>query len=250
MIPIVLRPRKATEIVDAAIEVYRRNPTHFMLVAAAVQVPWLIMQVIFFGNTTPGIDQLGTSLIIALGTLVSQQLMAAVVVQMASDLYLGRETDALTAVQRVGMRLVTAFVAAILQGIVIGFSLLFFLLPAVFVTALLFAVLPVVVLERRGIFSAFERSSQLSRDLKLHIVGAIGIVVAIRVAVGLGAVVLAQVIGQPVLQHVAAALVAVLVNPLAGIVQTMLYYDARIRHEGFDIEMMAGAPAQPQVTPA
>jgi len=249
MLPIVLRPRKATEIVDAAIEVYRRNPTHFMLVAAAVQVPWLILQVILLGNSTPTIDQLGTSMLIGIGTLVSQQFMTAVIVQMASDIYLGRGTDALAALQRVGAKLITAFVAAVFQGIVIGLSLVFFLLPAVYFSALLFAVIPAVVLERKGVFGAFERSSQLSRDLKLHIVGALGIVVAIRVAVGLGAIILVQLIGQPILQHVVAALMAVIVNPLAGIVETMLYYDARIRHEGFDIEMMA-SPAEPLATSA
>ena len=40
---IALRPRKASEIIDAAIEVYRRNPIHFLLLAAMVRVPWLIV---------------------------------------------------------------------------------------------------------------------------------------------------------------------------------------------------------------
>src|SRR3954454_18766782 len=111
MDPIALRPRKATEIVDAAIEVYRRNPVHFMLLTAAVQAPWLILRLVLIGNAPPT-AQIATSLLISLGTIVSYFLMTAVVVQMASDLYLGRETDAFLAFRRVGRKLPTAFMAS------------------------------------------------------------------------------------------------------------------------------------------
>jgi hypothetical protein len=206
--------------------------------------------VILLGNAPPAMDQIATSLILAFGTLVSQEFMSAVVVQMASDVYLGKETDALSSLQRTAPRLVRAFIASICQGIVIVFGLMLFLFPAVYFTALYFAVVPLVVLENKSISDAFSRSSQLSRDLKLHIVGAIGIVVAIRIAISIGVGILAQLTGQPVIQHVLASLVAVVVNPLAGIVEALLYYDVRIRREGFDIEMMAGEGLKPQVTPA
>jgi hypothetical protein len=247
MDPILLRPRKATEIVDASIEVYRRNPTHFMLVTAAVQAPWLVLQLILFGNARPGIDQLGTSALLGLGTLVSQQFAATVVVQMASDLYLGRDTDVLSALKKVAPRLIRAFIASIFQGIVIIFGLMLFLFPAVYFTALYFGVIPLIVLENQSISGAFNRSAQLSRDLKLHIVGAIGIIIAIRYAVSIGVIVLASLTGQPIVQQVAASLVAVVVNPLTGIVEALIYYDVRIRREGFDIEMMAGEGSSSRV---
>jgi hypothetical protein len=35
--------------------------------------------------------------------------------------------------------------------------------------------------------------------------------------------------------------VSVVVYPLFGLTETLLYYDARIRKEGFDVEYLAGA---------
>ena len=234
------------EIVDAAVEVYRRNPTHFMLVTAAVQVPWLVLQLVLLGNAPPT-DRIGTTLLLSLGTLISQLFTTAIVVQLASDIYLGHETDAFVSVQRIGVRLVTAFVASILQGWLIIFGLMLFLLPAVYWSALYFAVLPVIVIEKRSLFASFSRSAELSRDLKLHILGALGVVVAIRFAIALGIGVAAALVPNFMIQHVITALTSILVNPLAGIVDALLYYDARIRREGFDIEMMAGDMA---TTPA
>jgi hypothetical protein len=248
MDPIVLRPRKATEIVDAAIEVYRRNPVHFMLLTTLVHAPWLILQIVLVGNAPPTAN-ITTSLMISMGTFVSYFLMGAVVVQMASDLYLGRETDAFEAIRRVGWRLSTAFVVSLIQAFLIGFGLVLLLLPAVYWSALYFAVIPVVVLERKSVFAAFGRSSELSRDLKLHILSALGLVFLIRMAVTIGAVIIVNIVPQPIVQHVLSTLVSIIVYPLVGITDALLYYDVRIRREGFDIEMMAAAGAKPEAAP-
>ena len=45
--------------------------------------------------------------------------------------------------------------------------------------------------------------------------------------------------GRFILQEVASAFAAVFVSPITYIAVTLLYYDARIRKEGFDIEMLA-----------
>ena len=237
---IALRPRKATEIVDAAIEVYRRNPVHFMLLTAMVHAPWLILQLVLVGNAPPT-AAIGTSILISIGTAASNFLMSAVVVQMASDLYLGRETDAFESIRRVGWKLPTAFVASLIQGalLVIGLTLLLF--PAVYWGALYFAAIPAIVLERKGLFEGFGRSSQLSNGLKLHILSTLGLVFIIRMAVTLGAVLLVSVVPSQAVKSVLTTLASIIIYPLSGISDALIYYDARIRREGFDIEMMAGS---------
>jgi hypothetical protein len=247
---IALRPRKATEIVDAAIEVYRRNPVHFILLTTLVHAPWLILQLVLIGNAPPTAE-IATSLLISLGTLVSYFVMSAVVVQMASDLYLGRDTDALEAVRRVGSKFPTAFGGAFIQALLIGFGLMLLLFPAAYWSALYFAAIPVIVIERKGLFAAFDRSSQLSKGLKLHILSTLGLVFIIRMAVTLGATVLVALVPNFAAQRVLSTLVSIVVYPLAGITDALIYYDARIRREGFDIEMMAGtAESVPVPAPA
>ena len=52
-------------------------------------------------------------------------------------------------------------------------------------------------------------------------------------------------------RNVASTLVSIIVYPIVGISDALIYYDARIRREGFDIEMMAGsAEGVPVATPA
>ena len=65
-------------------------------------------------------------------------------------------------------------------------------------------------------------------------------------AVGFGANLLGKVIPSQIVQQMIATIVACLVYPIVGIIETMLYYDIRIRREGFDIEYLAAAaPAAP-----
>ena len=44
---------------------------------------------------------------------------------------------------------------------------------------------------------------------------------------------------QTVLNQVVAAVVTILLEPISAIARTLLYYDLRVRKEGFDLELMA-----------
>lgn len=246
MDPIALRPRKATEIVDAAIEVYRRNPIHFLLLAAIVRVPWLIVQIVFLAPREDDIDAtIGASLLISLGTMFTTLFMSGFVIHLASELYLGRESDSFDAIAKVAPRIASVFMSSLLQSVAIGAGLLLFLFPAIWVTAVLFAVLPLVVIEKRGVFAAFDRSQKLSEGVKGHVLSALGLIVLIRVIVEFGGTLIASAIPMPELRYVAITAAAILMYPLLGIAETLIYYDVRIRKEGFDIEMMAAQPAEP-----
>jgi hypothetical protein len=242
---LALRPRKATEIIDAAIEVYRRNPVHFMLLAAIVRVPWLIIQIVFVGDRDTELAALTTSAVIGLGTLISTLLMSGFVVHMASELYLGRQADAFDTMRRTWKKIGPVFIASIGQSLAIGLGLILFLFPAIWVTSLVFAVIPVIMIENRGVGEAFSRSSRLSSGMKSHILSALGLVVLIRVIVEFGVTFIAILIPSAEVRFVAIAAAATVIYPLLGIAETLVYYDIRIRKEGFDIEMMAEQAAPP-----
>ena len=246
---IVLRPRKATEIVDAAIEVYRRNPIHFLLLTSVVHVPWLIVQIMFAAGRNET-EVLSMSILVSAGTLVTYFLMSGLIVHLASELYLGRETDAFETLRRIRRKLPVVFVASLLQSLAIGVALILFLFPAVWVTALMFAVIPAIVIENRSIPDAFARSRALSQDLKMHILSALGLVMLIRFVVQVSVALLVVAIPNPPLRYVVAAAASIVIYPLIGIAEALVYYDARIRKEGFDIEMMAGQGAQSIPAPA
>ena len=242
---LALRPRKATEIIDAAIEVYRRNPIHFLLLAAMVRVPWLIVQIVVVAPQGGEAEALLPAMMISAGTMITTFLMAGFVIHMASELYLGRETDAFATIRAIAPRVPAVFTASLLQGTAIVLGLMLFLFPAVWVTAVCFAVLPVLVIEKRGVFGAFARSARLSARVKGHILSALGLVVLIRIIVELGIALVAVVIPKLELRYIAVTAAAMIIYPLLGIAMTLIYYDIRIRKEGFDIEMMAQQTPEP-----
>jgi hypothetical protein len=103
------------------------------------------------------------------------------------------------------------------------------------------------MLEERGGPAAIARAAALTRGSTWEVVKALMLVwlvylIALVAAAFLSGIVLS--LGQSltalqVASQVVGVLFTVLVYPLISVVQTLLYYDLRIRKEGFDIELMA-----------
>jgi hypothetical protein len=129
--------------------------------------------------------------------------------------------------------------------VLVGFFLLF--VGALYAFARLFAAPAVVMLEERGGPAAIARAAALTRGSTWEVVKALMLVwlvylIALVAAAFLSGIVLS--LGQSltalqVASQVVGVLFTVLVYPLISVVQTLLYYDLRIRKEGFDIELMA-----------
>ena len=87
--PLPLRPRSATEIVDAALQLYRRDPLTYLVVSAVCYIPILIVQLTVVGPALQLNEQIarltsGFAGVALLGYWVSFSLMNAVIVRLAS----------------------------------------------------------------------------------------------------------------------------------------------------------------------
>jgi hypothetical protein len=105
---------------------------------------------------------------------------------------------------------------------------------------------PAIVLERLSGWRGLVRSWNLVSGLFWRLLGIrlllgliTGIISAIVVFILSFAGVGLDPNGRFILQEVATAFATVFVSPITYIAVTLLYYDARIRKEGFDIEMLA-----------
>jgi len=102
------------------------------------------------------------------------------------------------------------------------------------------AVVPLTaILEPNNPFAALRRSTQLTRGLWKHSVGASAMAFLIAIVPYLGASLLAGVLGSHYVQEVVGLVVSVLLMPVYVASLVALYYDLRIRKEGFDLELMA-----------
>ncbi len=240
MSSIVLRPRSSTELVDASIQVYKREPVTFILAMALLYVPWLVLRLaIGVSAEDPFALSPIQSGIAAVAFMIVYVFSGGVTTIVASDVYLGKRPDLRAAFQLIGTNFVRLLVTLLVVGIltVIGGMLFFF--PALYVVTRYFSVKQIVLLEGKGIGDSLSRASQLSIDQKWHIFKTIALMFLVIMAINFGALFLVGLIPSKVLGEVLSAAITTVVVPMFGITQTLLYYDLRIRKEGFDVEYLA-----------
>jgi hypothetical protein len=240
-----LRPRSSTEIVDAAFQLFRRNPTQLILAAALVYVPWLVIRLVFDLGISDPLMGPNKALAFAAGTMVVYAMVGGVTSVMASDMYLGRPPDVASAFRLAGSRFFALVVSGVIRAVLIALGIVFFLIPGLYALGRYFAVTQAVMLEDKGAGGALSRSSALSGGLKRHIVNTILLIALVSLAISIGIGLLSGVVRSNVISNVVATAASVVLYPLFGITETLLYYDARIRKEGFDVEYLARIDAPP-----
>jgi len=241
-----LRPRSATELVDAAFQVYRRAPLQFMVALAVVYVPWLVIRLAFDINIDPNvIPPASTIITIVVGSVAIYAVAGGVITTLTRDVYLDLPVSVPEAFRIVATRLVTLIVASVVVVLLMTIAGLFFFFPLLYVVARFAVVRQAIVLEDAGSGRALSRSSVLSVGLKWHILATLALIVLLLLAVNIGAGFLISIIPSRVIVNVLSTALSVVVGPILGIAETVLYYDLRIRREGFDVEYLVGRDASP-----
>jgi hypothetical protein len=243
-----LRPRSVTEIVDAAFQIMRAHYAQFVMCSAIAYVPWLVLELLVIGDPQrEELPSLWASLVAALGIWVTFAMMSAVIVTCASQAYLGDQVDVGVAVKRVIPRLHRVMIAAIARTLALILGVFTLFIASIYFIAKYFAITPAIILEDTGVRGAFDRSTQLSMGRKWHILNTMGLVGIIYWVLAMGVAMLGTLPKIFFVQVMASAFFTILAYPVIAITETLVYYDARIRSEGLDIEMMAeelgGAPS-------
>jgi hypothetical protein len=223
-----LRPRNVPEILDASFQVLRG---HYLPILTATGV--LLLPTVLLGLAVPELAWAGSLLRLILANFAS-----AATVLIVADLYLGRSIDGMRAVREAfshGWRLIGV---AILAGLitVVGFFLC--IVPGFLAMLLLFAASIAVVVEGKGPIAALERSVDLANDnmLRILLTSVMAQVIVMVAGAGVG---VAAAFAEPVLGPRAAALADVfiiLLQPFPAVVSTVLYFDIRVRKEGFGMD--------------
>lgn len=264
-----LRARPVAEIVDAAFQLYRRDAAEYLLITALAYAPALVAQLLLLGASTEiasfSPTQGAVAFVLLVFSFFTFCVMWAALTLFASEVYLGRMPElgivARAALGRLpavlGSTIAFALVLALgavpvalavatANPVLIAFSVLLPLAWWLYAYARYFALLQIVVLERADVVTAFRRSALLSRNIKLHILLTMFLVFVIVGVLSFAVLIPATLFGSPVVAAVVQTCYVIAAYPLIGITQMVLYYDARIRAEGFDIEVMAQAlgPAQ------
>jgi len=245
--PVALRPRSTTELIDAAVQLLRQHYVELVTTSAIFLMPGILLA-LFTPTFRTGLMPTGSQGALFLAAVFVSAMFSimstAAIVVVVSDSYLGRDVSIGGAVQRVFDRFGSVFFAAFLQSIAIAVGLLFFVIPGLLCIAWFFAATAVVVIEGKTGPAAMSRSKALAAGSVGRILGVLLLSVIILGAFQLIITFCFALIGQMAhldrsITGLAANIANLLIYPFATVVITLLYYDLRIRKEGFDLEMMA-----------
>ena len=245
------RARTVAEIVDGAVQLYKRDALHYILIAAVASVPGVVLQIVAAGggDATSGAEFSGMMMLALLVGVLGWTLMSAVLVHFSSAVYLDGHGDVSASLRAVLRCLPTVVINALIKWLLIILATAFLFAPGAYLFTRWFATTPAIVLEGKGVVSAFGRSAELAKGRKWRILGALLLVYGIF---WLGALALMTVTGgfddhNGVLEQVILAAYSAVAYPIVGIAEMLLYYDARIRGEAYDVEVLArGLPSAPE----
>ena len=227
-----VRPRTVPEILDTAFQILRQHYVPIVSATGIILLPSIVLAAIL-PTELAVIASLAQNLLISFAT--------AATVFLVADVYLGREPDLKAALEAVGDRLWPIFASAWLQGLLVGLGALLCLVPGIIAFALLFAVPMVIVVERTGIMDSLGRSNDLAEGNLLRVLGTSVLSYLIFLAAvfgaGMGIFLVAGEAGP--LTEVLTSIVMIFALPFPVVVSTVLYFDLRIRKEGYGLDNLA-----------
>jgi hypothetical protein len=273
-----IRPRSAIEIVDAAVSLFRDNFKTMAVIGLAASIPFVAAIIAGVGmfaamrdpqafinhpfTVLPGMFGFGFLMLFWMAVVDGAMTYAA------AEAYHGRNptpADALRGALGKGVSLVAGnllrmlivgavgVVAALAIGIAAQASPVIAVLIgvavaiiAVHLLARTFAITSAIVIENQSATEGVNRSFFLSKDATLRIVGIAFLCIIIywfaqMISMMLVQTVVRLVLRNPVVAAVAGNLAAMVIYPFLNIAIMVLYYDQRVRKEGYDLDVMTSA---------
>lgn len=210
---------------------------------------------------------MGTGAVIVLVTIVFTQLAAAALTRAIADQYLGKSIGVVDAYRKVGRSWLTLLAAIFLIFLLVIALTIVFIIPCIgwlaaipgfgailFLTyVVMVLVVPVVILEKRPVSGAILRAWQLARRRFWWVLGFMFILLLFSQIIVTGPTFLIVFLvggasGMPlegtfatVVQQLTSFLLSILYYPLQLTCVTLLYFDVRVRTEGFDLALLAAS---------
>ena len=253
-----LRERSATEIIDVSIQLFRQHYATFVMFMVLSAFPsWLVLWLsgfysLFGGGRVvgPGLGFNPSAFGLVIVTFPWAIVLQCAIIVGASDAYITGTIEPGRAI-RIAFSKTFQLIGAY---IVLGFLFAVAALPTLFIGSFYlalryFAVAPALLIENQSFANAFHRSRDLSQGFKWRILGTMALSWVIMVAALFAIEIVLAFIPQVslVARALINAVVQTLVQPLLTIVLTVLYYDQRVRKDGFDLEVatrnLEAAPA-------
>lgn len=260
------------DILDGTFKLFRANLGTLVVIVAVLVVPVQLVAAYFTHNLLGGasilsaFSQAGAIRSSGLGggsstwvLLVVNSIMLVLVAGAMSRVvaasYLGDELPPGPAIRTVAGRLGALLVAWLLAHIliIVGFALI--IIPGLLLMALFVPLVPVIVVEGLGPLAGMRRSWRLAKRRVWEVMGIALLVGLVASVLGFSLGLIPQAAGLLVGLHygwilygIGRSLTELVVLPVTAIGATLIYFDLRIRTEGFDLAVMATRLGDPGST--
>ena len=274
-------PLTLGEILDRMFSIYRKN---FLMLVGIAGLPYAGIVVVlgFFGGilaligsgSAPDMPRIGvgavSGIIMIVALVVGFVFVVAIILASLGtyvavwDIQLGRRPG----VKRAYKIAWTHAGAAILAGILAGLSIIagFFLLiiPGIIAYLALSLIYPIIIAEDSGGAQSLSRSWELTKGYrwKIFVAGLVSFAVSAAITYGIQIpmLVISTMVYKPgtapiwfaIVNGLASIIGSVVPAPLLAIASCLIYYDARVRKEGFDLQRLLDElpPATPGAAPS
>jgi hypothetical protein len=268
-----LRPLQVGEILDASVKVYLKNARVLIGLAALVVVPvqilssTILLNTVSSGSEVPGsfprlgsfgsagsvrpihpAASIGSTFVVGILGWLANLLVTAACVKAVSDTYLDQPTSTGASLRFAVRRLGSLVWMDILLGLGLVLAFVALIVPGIWLYAAWAVATPALLIEGKRGPSALGRSRRLVRGrwwptagvllvstLLVTVVGGAfsGVLLAFLLSGGHSAVT------RVIVSSLGSGAAAILTRPFQAVVVTILYYDLRVRHEGYDVELLA-----------
>ena len=255
-----LRPLSVGEILDAGFRLFRHRFGTLVGCVLVPIVPLYVLGTVIVGSTDPTafdvnapVDNSGDAVagraIDQLLSSVAAALAVAACFKAISAAYLGERAGMGESLRYAGGRFLPLIVAYILVVLILIPGFIALIIPGIWLAVKLSMTFPAVVCEKAGPFRAIGRSWALTKNNWWRVFGALVVVFVLLfvITIALGGVLGAVLLSSDTISEVAFAILTTLIGlviaaityPLWAAVVTVLYYDLRVRNEGFDLQLLA-----------
>ena len=237
-------------LLDRAFRLYTSNFSLMLGIAAAAYVPfYLIMLVLeagLSGRLTGGLSMLIFYVVfMVLWASVAFPVASGAATFAISERYLGNEVGIGDALLRGLSHFWTLSLAQITATIRVMFGFILLIIPGILWMLSYSLVVPAILVEGQKAMPGLRRSRDLVKGyrgkvfLVMVVINLLQAVLAGGVGVISSFLLTADAAGTAVLSSAVGNLLSILLTPLGIIAAILLYYDMRIRKEGFDLEMLS-----------
>jgi hypothetical protein len=258
-----LRPRTVGEILDVAVLLYRARFGPLMKVTLAVTLPVSLLTMFvllsavpddegaafgfnimspFFFSGSDSAAMLGAIVVTFILSTLSTAFVTAAATRIVGDVYVGGNETLGTSVKAVARRLLPLIGLTFLTTIAVAITCI-----AGYVLSVFWAVaVPALILEGTKVFRSMGRSFELTKAAFWLAFGVywLGQLLVFALSLGLAGLFTLLITtadsasADVIAQSVGTAIATVVTTPFLAAAVVALYFDLRIRNEGFDIQMM------------